>query len=76
MAILASEPPDEFVPDPTVCREFGITAMTLWRWSNDPELGFPPRVEIRKRNFRSRRALEAFKNRLMRSAISQRGVVA
>jgi hypothetical protein len=27
---------DEFVPDPKVCKEFGITAMTLWRWDHDP----------------------------------------
>ena len=57
--------PDSFVPDPQVCREFGITAMTLWRWTNDAALRFPPPIEIRKRNFRSRRALEEFKTRMI-----------
>jgi hypothetical protein len=68
-----SEPPDTFVPDAQVCREFGITSMTLWRWSRDPKLGFPPPIGIRKRNFRSRRALEAFKQNLVRAAISHHG---
>jgi hypothetical protein len=57
--------PDSFVPDPQVCREFGITAMTLWRWTNDAALCFPPPIEIRKRNFRSRSALEEFKTRMI-----------
>jgi hypothetical protein len=63
---------DELVPDPQVCREFSITSMTLWRWSNDPCLGFPPAVKIRTRCFRSRRQLEQFKARVMRDAIEQR----
>jgi hypothetical protein len=33
---------DDLVPDPKVILEFGVTAMTLWRWDQDPELGFPP----------------------------------
>jgi hypothetical protein len=30
---------DSLVPDPQVCREFGVSAMTLWRWDRDPFLG-------------------------------------
>ena len=63
---------DEFVPDPMVCREFGITPMTLWRWDRDSELGFPPAAQIRGRNFRSRRQIEDFKHRMMRRAIEAR----
>ena len=66
--------PDNFVPDPQVCREFGITAMTLWRWTNDAALCFPPPIEIRKRNFRSRRTLEEFKERMVAQAIKARAV--
>lgn len=62
-------PPDQFVPDPIVAKEFGgVSLMTLYRWTNDPKLGFPPPVKIRTKNFRSRRALEDFKARI----ISQR----
>jgi predicted DNA-binding transcriptional regulator AlpA len=60
---------DELVPDPEVCREFSITSMTLWRWDHDPELRFPPPVRIRKRKFRSRRALEAFKQQMLAGAV-------
>jgi predicted DNA-binding transcriptional regulator AlpA len=64
--------PDQLVPDPTVAKEFGgVTLMTLYRWTNDPRLGFPPPVKIRNKNFRSRRAIEDFKARVMRKAISQ-----
>ena len=64
--------PDQLVPDPVICREFGISAMTLWRWDHDPTLNFPKRISIRNRNFRSRKQIEAFKRRLVRGAIAQR----
>jgi hypothetical protein len=66
-------PPDQLVPDPIVAKEFGgVSLMTLYRWTNDPGLGFPPPIKIRTKNFRSRCALEEFKARLMRAAVSQR----
>jgi predicted DNA-binding transcriptional regulator AlpA len=64
--------PDSLVPDPQVCKEFGVSAMTLWRWDRDPDLNFPTRVSIRGRNFRSRRQIEKFKAHLLRGAIARR----
>jgi hypothetical protein len=64
--------PDSLVPDPVVCREFGVTSMTLWRWTHDSELNFPPAIAIRNRNFRSRKQLEDFKERMLRKAMRQR----
>jgi hypothetical protein len=64
--------PDTLVPDKFVAAEFNISKMGLWRWTNDPALGFPPQIKIRNRNFRSRRALEDFKARMMRQAIAAR----
>jgi hypothetical protein len=64
--------PDNLIPDPVVCAEFGVTAMTLWRWTRDPDLNFPPAIAIRHRNFRSRQQLEAFKARMLSKAIRQR----
>jgi hypothetical protein len=64
--------PDQLVPDPVICREFCISAMTLWRWDHDPTLNFPKRISIRNRNFRSRKQIEAFKRHLVRGAIAQR----
>lgn len=64
---------DHLVPDPQVWKELGISSMTGWRWTHDPELGFPGPVKIRNRNFRSRRALEDFKARMLRQSIASRG---
>jgi predicted DNA-binding transcriptional regulator AlpA len=72
----ADHTPDELIPDPIVAKQFNVSLMTIWRWSHDADLGFPPAVQIRKRNFRSSRALEAFKRRMLRGAIAQRGEVA
>jgi predicted DNA-binding transcriptional regulator AlpA len=69
---LPNDTPDQLVPDPEVCREFGITLMTLWRWDQDPNLGFPPKVKIRERNHRSRKQVEAFKRQLMQQALKHR----
>jgi hypothetical protein len=66
------EKPDELVPDPKVAAEFGVTPMTLWRWDNDPALDFPQKITIRRRNFRSRKALDAFKARMLKRAIAER----
>ncbi len=69
-------PPDELVPDPTVFKELNITSMTAWRWDGDPALialGWPARIRIRRRNFRSRQQLEQFKAALIRKAIEERG---
>ena len=63
---------DYLVPDPQVEREFGVTSMTIWRWTRDPELGFPPAIQIKNRNYRSRQQLEAFKSRLLAEAIGSR----
>lgn len=67
---------DVLVPDPQVRVEFGdISEMATHRWDHDPkmaELGWPPPIRIRGRKFRSRRALEAFKQTLVRRAITER----
>jgi hypothetical protein len=61
---------DQFVPDPEVWSEFGVTSMTGYRWTHDPDLNFPPPIKVRKRNFRSRALLEEFKARLLRGAMA------
>jgi hypothetical protein len=59
---------DQLIPDPQVWKEFGVSSMTGHRWTNDPDLDFPPIVKIRDRNYRSRKALEEFKRRRIRGA--------
>jgi hypothetical protein len=64
--------PDALVPNAQLCRELGITRMTLHRWERDQSIGLPPPIKIRGRNFRSRAEIEAFKARLWRDAIKRR----
>ena len=66
---------DELVADPTVARELDRSLMTLWRLDNDPEmvaLGWPAKIQINRRNFRSRHQLEEFKKKLLRRAMAER----
>jgi hypothetical protein len=63
---------DELIPDPRVAELFGISLMTLWRWTHDRDLRFPPAVQIRKRNFRSRKQLDQFRSRMLRDSITRR----
>jgi hypothetical protein len=66
---------DTLVPDPEVAGEFSVTLMTLWRWDQSPakvDLGWPPRVKIGRRNYRSRSQLEAFKKNLIATALRER----
>ncbi len=59
---------DTLVPASKARQECGnISPMTEWRWERDPNLNFPPAVKIRGRKYRSRKALEAFKQQLRRS---------
>ncbi len=62
---------DEFVPDVTVCRELGITPMTLYRWDHRPELKFPPKIKIGDRCYRDRAQLSEFKQRMLREAVAR-----
>jgi hypothetical protein len=75
MSAFLADDIDEHVPDPQVCKEFNITAMTIWRWDRNPELvalGWPPPMYVSKRKYRSRRQLEKFKAALMQKAIERR----
>jgi regulator of protease activity HflC (stomatin/prohibitin superfamily) len=46
--------------------------MTLWRWDQNPDLDFPAKIPIEGRNYRSRRMIEDFKQRMIRKAIAER----
>jgi len=73
-----SDAADILVPDPKVAEEFSTTLMTLWRWDHDPAkmaLGWPPKVQIGKRNYRHRSQLEAFKANLLQRALAARDQV-
>jgi hypothetical protein len=55
---------DKLIPDPLVARDrYRITLMTLWRWTQDRNLGFPQPIQIRTRNYRKASELDAFDER-------------
>ena len=49
-----------YLPDPKVCQRYDVTPMTLWRWDNDPTIGFPKPIRINKRKYRDESDLEAW----------------
>jgi hypothetical protein len=66
---------ERLIPDPLVAKEFHITTMTIWRWDRSPAkmaLGWPVRVQIGGRNYRSRSQLEKFKANLLALALAER----
>ena len=56
-------PSKRLLPDKQVCLRYGVTQMTLWRWTNDASLGFPQPIKIRKRPYRDLDELEEFDER-------------
>ena len=61
-----AEKVDQLVPDRKAREELGgISAMSLWRWDRNPGLGFPPAIRLNGRKYRSRAALDEFKQRLI-----------
>lgn len=58
----------EYVPAPVARREIlGVSEMTVWRWRQDPELGFPSPVRIRSRLYYS---VEELRNWMQSRAIA------
>ena len=37
----SADAPRKFLPAPAVCKRYGVSDMTLFRWLRDPALGFP-----------------------------------
>jgi predicted DNA-binding transcriptional regulator AlpA len=54
---------EDLIPDREVLFRLNISPQTLWRFTYEPryrDLAFPAVVKIGRRNFRSRRAIEAW----------------
>lgn len=50
-----------YIPDTDVCKRYGITPMTLWRWDHDPDMGFPKPIRLgKRRKYRVLSELEAW----------------
>lgn len=67
--------PGDLIADATCQRELDyISKVTLWKYSNDPKLNFPPVVKIWNRNYRSRKLFDEFKARLIAKANDARAL--
>ena len=55
-----SKPERRYLPDPQVCRRYGVCAMTLWRWDHDPEMNFPKPMRVGRRKYRDEEELVAW----------------
>jgi len=44
-------PDTKYLTGPQVCARYSITAMSLWRWLRDTELGFPKPLRINDRRY-------------------------
>jgi hypothetical protein len=66
---------DTFVADSVVARELGVSTMTLWRYDHDNKMidaGWPAKIVMGRRNYRSRKALEEFKANMLGHAMLAR----
>lgn len=48
----------QLLPDPQVCKRYGVTSMTLYRWDKNASLGFPKPLVINRRKYRDVAELE------------------
>jgi hypothetical protein len=57
---------DDLVPSGIVRRENGgVSSMTLWRWTRDPRVRFPPPdIVINNRNYWTRKTLRRHRARI------------
>jgi predicted DNA-binding transcriptional regulator AlpA len=49
-----------WLPDSQVCKRYGVSPMTLWRWDHNPEMNFPKPMRINRRKYRDEAELEAW----------------
>jgi len=60
MAKTVSTIPDsaDLLPDPRVALRYHVSPRTLYRWDEQPELGFPKPIRINRRKYRRVKQLE------------------
>jgi predicted DNA-binding transcriptional regulator AlpA len=66
-----SDTNDDYLTGPDVDRRYKRSSQTRWRWSKDPELGFPKPMKIKNRLLYRRSEIEAFERRM--TAASREG---
>ena len=60
---------DDYLTGPDVDRRYKRSSQTRWRWSKDPELGFPKPMKIKNRLLYRRSEIEAFERRMAAASL-------
>jgi predicted DNA-binding transcriptional regulator AlpA len=47
----STERKETLLTGPAVCKRYGVSAMTLWRWQRQSNLGFPAPLRINRRTY-------------------------
>lgn len=59
----------ELISDVEICKDLGVTAMTIWRYERNPALNFPSKLKLagpKGRNHRDAKAYRAWKRERVR----------
>jgi hypothetical protein len=59
-----SDETERYLTGPEVDRRYRRSSQSRWRWSKDPELGFPKPLKIKRRFVYRLRDLEEFERRM------------
>jgi predicted DNA-binding transcriptional regulator AlpA len=60
---------DDYLTGPDIDRRYKRSSQTRWRWSKDPELGFPKPIKIKNRLLYRRSEIEAFERRMAAASL-------
>jgi predicted DNA-binding transcriptional regulator AlpA len=66
-----SDNSEDYLTGPDVDRRYNRSSQTRWRWSKDPDLGFPKPIRIKNRLFYRRSEIEEWERCM--AAASGRG---
>jgi predicted DNA-binding transcriptional regulator AlpA len=59
----------EYLTGPDLDRRYKRSSQTRWRWSKDPELGFPKPIRIKNRLLYRRSEIEEWERRMAAASL-------
>jgi hypothetical protein len=64
--------PRALTPDPKIAQLLNICTKTIRRWEADPDLGFPPAIEIKGRRYRDTHKFQDFLAARLKASLAKR----
>ena len=64
-----SDTNDEYLTGPDLDRRYKRSSQTRWRWSKDPELGFPLPIRIKNRLLYRRSDIQEWERRMAAASL-------